>query len=169
MAYYLTNQGNGNRIDLFFGEKPSKDIRDELKENGWIWYGPAKCWYTYSSSEHINQAKEFCGISSNHENSFVAPNGYVFDWCDIGLDTSDWSEESILHKCGYNVSQEDGLTESERRNILDWVLRNRILTRVQIIDFLTAMINTRSRRPNLGIAVSKWESDLYYVRYGTAY
>ena len=68
MAYYESGQGeNSNRIDLFFDEKPDDEILEELKSTGWRWYGYNRCWYTYDSEKHREQAERFCQMVNNNE------------------------------------------------------------------------------------------------------
>ncbi|MBE5958710.1 MAG: hypothetical protein E7254_07615 [Lachnospiraceae bacterium] len=63
MAYYEVEKGdNSNRIDLFFDEKPSDEILQELKSSGWRWYGYNRCWYSYDSEQHREQAEKICEL-----------------------------------------------------------------------------------------------------------
>ena len=45
-------------LELYFDGKPSTDILDILKDNGWHWHSTKKCWYakdTASSRKIANQ------------------------------------------------------------------------------------------------------------------
>ena len=45
-------------LELYFDGKPSADILDILKDNGWHWHSTKKCWYikdTASSRKIANQ------------------------------------------------------------------------------------------------------------------
>ena len=85
---------------------------------------------------------------------------------------SAWPEKSILGKCGYSVSQTNGLSTLERRKILANVIDREILSKIEIRSHLKRQISLHERHP---IAVDKWESDEdfvaaynkgYYAKYG---
>ena len=46
------------------------------------------------------------------------------------------AKESVLMQYGYNVSQEEGLSEKKRRTILASLIDNNILTKNDVISYL---------------------------------
>ncbi len=76
---------------------------------------------------------------------------------------SDLSEESILHKLGYNVNAADNLSDAVRQDILASAVDFNLITRREVIDFLTWMINTRSNNDRMQTAIGKWETDLRFI------
>ena len=72
--------------------------------------------------------------------------------------------ESILYKYGYNVQSKINLSSQQRHIILASVIEANILTRRQIIDHLTTLIERGSKIPNWKEATSKWKEDKYYVQ-----
>lgn len=61
MELVLNNEHNG--IELYFGEKPSKNILEMLKANKFRWHNVKKCWYAKNTennmlvAENINNGK----------------------------------------------------------------------------------------------------------------
>ena len=76
----------------------------------------------------------------------------------------DLASESILKFCGYSVAQGEGLSERQRRMILANVMDRRILSKNDIIIRLQFFIRSHQYQPNMRLAVSKWQSDLQFVR-----
>lgn len=85
---------------------------------------------------------------------------------------SAWPEKSILRKCGYNVSQTEGLTTIERRKRLANIIDQEILSKIEIRSHIRKQIAFHERHLQ---AVDKWESDDdfvaaynkgYYAKYG---
>lgn len=86
----------------------------------------------------------------------------------IGMQTSFFAnEESPLHMNGYSVRQDSGLTETDRRTILGFVIDNNILTKSEVIYYLSMFIDMAEKRQsaNMEIAISKWKSDLNWVNH----
>lgn len=81
---------------------------------------------------------------------------------------SNCNEESILTQMGYSVSQKRGLTNIQRKRILESLADSKILTTSQICSHLDWLIHERRSRPNFDTAVSKWEEDrdhiMHYIR-----
>lgn len=46
-----------NRIQLFFNGIPEKELRTQLKQNGFRWTPSQQCWQAYRSSYKLNQIK----------------------------------------------------------------------------------------------------------------
>jgi hypothetical protein len=83
------------------------------------------------------------------------------------LTASNFSEESLLHINGYNVSSNSNLTESDRRRILGYVIDNDILTKAEVIHHLSMLIENAKHRRNVNMAnaIKKWESDMHWINY----
>ncbi len=91
----------------------------------------------------------------------------IVDIKELGKIThSGWAEISILRSYGYNVSKKDGLSDDERHQILDMIIANGIMTRERCIDFILWLVSRHSGRPNMTFAISKWNSDVDYLRNG---
>lgn len=74
------------------------------------------------------------------------------------------AEDSLLSLIGYNVNQSDGLTDTERQYILSQILQNHIMKKNEIINYLNIFIRVNGAKHNMKFAVSKWKSDLDFVR-----
>ena len=71
--------------------------------------------------------------------------------------------ESILYKYGYNVQSKQNLSSKQRHLILSSVIEANILTRRQIIDHLSTLIERGSKIISWKDATDKWKQDKYYV------
>lgn len=49
-----------NGIELYFDIKPSNEIREELKRNGWKWHVTKECWFVKKSPAAEALAKKLC-------------------------------------------------------------------------------------------------------------
>lgn len=73
-----------NGIELYFGAKPSEEIRIELKENGFRWHKIKKCWYAKINearqkiAEAIKEGKEIKAEIKEQENEFGVKVGDIF-------------------------------------------------------------------------------------------
>jgi len=76
---------------------------------------------------------------------------------------SNCNEESILTQMGYSVSYKRGLTNIQRKKILESLVDSKILTTSQICAHLDWLIHERRSRPNLDTAVSKWGEDRDHI------
>lgn len=65
---------------------------------------------------------------------------------------------------GYTVNQQDNLSEAERRTIISFVIENRIQTAQDIAHLLEWLISQREGNPRMAVAVSRWRSDLTFVK-----
>ena len=74
------------------------------------------------------------------------------------------ASESILHMYGYTVNQQDDLSEAERHTIISFVIENRIQTAQDIAHLLEWLISQRERNPLMSVAVSRWRTDLTFVK-----
>lgn len=84
------------------------------------------------------------------------------EYGDSGYDNL--KDESILHICGYTVSQVDALSDEDRRLILGNLLDHEIVSKNRIIEDLQFFINSSMYRYNMREANRKWSDDLEWVR-----
>ena len=73
------------------------------------------------------------------------------------------ADESILHMCGYNVSQTKELSSDQRRLILANLMDREIVSKNKIMDYLQYFIMRSESNFNLFLAVQKWSEDLDWV------
>lgn len=72
--------------------------------------------------------------------------------------------ESVLYKYGYNVQSKRNLSSKQRHIILASVVEANILTRRQIIDHLSTLIERGSKIPSWKEATLKWKEDKYFIQ-----
>lgn len=58
-TYTLNNEKNG--VEIYFTEKPSEEVREQLKTLKSRWSRNKKCWYAKQSEETISLAKQLAG------------------------------------------------------------------------------------------------------------
>lgn len=73
------------------------------------------------------------------------------------------AKKSLLMQYGYNVSQQDGLSEKKRRTILASLIDNNILTKNDIISYLDFFINQKKSRLQYEKAIEKWKIDREFI------
>ena len=73
------------------------------------------------------------------------------------------NSESILHSYGYNVNAQENLSSSERHIILEFLLKNKILSKSDIKSHLNYLINRSSNNRKLYDAIAKWKSDIVFI------
>ena len=76
----------------------------------------------------------------------------------------DLALESPLKLSGYSVGQKEDLTVSERRYILARIIHNRIMSKSEVIRYLSYFIKMNGARLGNEIAVKKWKDDLLFVQ-----
>lgn len=82
MELVLNNEHNG--IELYFGEKPNKNIIDMLKANKFRWHNVKKCWYAKNNdknmlvAENINNGKIEIIENKKEENELGIKVGDIF-------------------------------------------------------------------------------------------
>lgn len=74
------------------------------------------------------------------------------------------SEESVLHLNGYTVNQTEDLSDDERRRTLEYLISHNIVEKAVIISHLDLLIRTNGKKHNMTLAVSRWTSDVEWVR-----
>lgn len=76
------------------------------------------------------------------------------------------SQESILMQYGYNVSQENNLSDNERQEILGFLIDNRIVDKTTILNYFDFFIKQReNQNKDFSQAINKWKKDAKYVYY----
>ena len=55
-----------NGVEIYFSGKPSEEVRDNLKFNGFKWSRFNKCWYATQSEKTINFANSLLNINEEH-------------------------------------------------------------------------------------------------------
>lgn len=84
-----------------------------------------------------------------------------FDSPDSVFDT--YNEKSILNIYGYNVNAKEDKSDVERRAVLDMIIKNDIMTKSCVIDFLQYLIDRPSGKRNMSQSIRKWRSDIEYL------
>lgn len=78
-------------------------------------------------------------------------------------DFSTWQEESLLHFLGYNVSSTEGLSNTERQQILSEAIDAKFLSKAKVVTFLEGLIRRNKDIVKMDNAVAKWRLDLKFV------
>lgn len=73
------------------------------------------------------------------------------------------NEESVLHKLGYNVNSQIGLTPVQRHAILRQIIVNRKLSKSEVEHHLRYLIRRNRSNRKFNRAIQKWQADLEYV------
>lgn len=79
-------------------------------------------------------------------------------------DTEIDQHESLLYRYGYNVKTSVNLSTKQRHIILASLVESGIMTRNQISDHLTMLINRGEKNDSWKDATDKWKQDRYYVQ-----
>lgn len=58
-------------IELYFQDKPSEQVRTELKNTGYRWHKTKKCWYAKEGKETLKLAKQLCSIDIPLDESVI--------------------------------------------------------------------------------------------------
>lgn len=88
----------------------------------------------------------------------------VYIGADGDIDSSYWNDRSVFSDHGYSVSQEKGLTATQRQQKLKWIIDHGIMSKYDTIRFLRSRISINGMKPENWLARSKWEEDLQYVQ-----
>ena len=76
----------------------------------------------------------------------------------------DLALESPLKLSGYSVSQKDGFTAKERHYILARIMHDKIMSKGEVIRYLSYFIRMNGAKPGNELAVTKWREDLNFVQ-----
>lgn len=81
------------------------------------------------------------------------------------INSLDLKPESLLHRCGYNVSSTENLSQEQRRGILRRVIDCGLYSVSGLCSYLDWLIdrNSRSSTRDMSNAISKWTSDRDYI------
>ena len=82
----------------------------------------------------------------------------------FSYNTDDLAYESPLRLCGYSVAQADALSARTREKLLAELIQSGIMSKPEIIRYLSWFIQMNGQRYGNEIARDKWESDLAFVR-----
>lgn len=72
--------------------------------------------------------------------------------------------ESNLKQLGYTVAKSIGLSDIDRRKILQDAISNGLMSKEEICDFLQNNINLHKNQSTFTQAIDKWMADLIYIR-----
>ncbi|SOC17857.1 leucine-rich repeat domain-containing protein [Pseudobutyrivibrio ruminis] len=77
---------------------------------------------------------------------------------------ADLKEESVIKQYGYNVNQQNNLSDIQRQSILALLIETGVLTKVEICSHLDWLINNRGyNSKKYAVAINKWEKDREYI------
>ena len=76
----------------------------------------------------------------------------------------DLALESPLRLSGYNVGQKDNFTSNERHYILARIIHDEIMSKGDVIRYLSYFIRMNGAKYGNELAVAKWEEDLAFVQ-----
>ncbi|WP_027215235.1 hypothetical protein [Butyrivibrio fibrisolvens] len=109
------------------------------------------------------------GIFRKHIKEYGDPGlQFRFNRSDYSKDNRDWSyydlsSESVLHCFGYNVNEQNGLSDKARHEILADIMDLDILSASKIIGLLEFFKNTHTR-DIYNLARAKWDNDITFVK-----
>jgi hypothetical protein len=110
ITYKLNDDKNG--VEIYFDSKPSEEVRNTLKANGFRWGKYNKCWYAKQSDETISLANQLAGEEAqNVYNNQPITEPTIITYPEIEID--DCTDEK------YNISQQ--LQDREHDSF--WVMR----------------------------------------------
>ena len=87
VSYKLVPEHNG--VELYFDEKPSTSVCNELKAAGWRWHSVKRCWFTKKSDKSLALAKKFSADSEEQKyvpSSFNAHNAQKVQTAEVRFD-----------------------------------------------------------------------------------
>ncbi|MEI2465021.1 hypothetical protein [Niallia taxi] len=97
-AYYqLNNELNG--VEIYFNDKPSEEVREQLKSNRFRWSRNNKCWYAKQSDNTITLAKRL--TESQEEKTITEVSYPEIEINDIESYTIDQSLQDREHDSGW--------------------------------------------------------------------
>lgn len=73
-------------------------------------------------------------------------------------------KRSLLYEYGYNVQSKRNISSKQRHIILASVIESNLMTRRQISDHLTTLIERGSKIPKWKDATNKWKQDKHFVQ-----
>lgn len=80
-----------------------------------------------------------------------------------GTEFNDLSPEGPLHLLGYSVSKESNLSDTERRQLLNWIIANNIMEKSKVLYYLRLFVKKSGSRSNMTQAIKKWRGDIQFL------
>ena len=108
-----------------------------------------------SYSEYLHYIEKYGAL--------IAKFVLVESW-ESGDFTSSLAQESPLKLCGYSASQEVGYSQEQREYLLSKLMDNGVISKPDIIRYLSWFIRVNGERFGNEIAREKWKSDLNFTR-----
>lgn len=115
-----------------------------------------KCNINFMNKDYYNYLKK--------KYRFIVANFCEID--DVGypsLETGKMAAESPLKLCNYSVDKDSVLSDSKRQQLLADILQNGILTKSQILQYLSHFINFNGRKSSHYRALQRWKMDYDFV------
>ena len=102
-TYIINTELDG--IEIIFDEKPSEEVRAELKESGFRWHKIKKIWYARQNPERLELAEKLANINESESatepkpfmippDEFVDGGGLYDGWC--GGNRDKWHSQKEL-------------------------------------------------------------------------
>lgn len=88
---------------------------------------------------------------------------YVNNNNNSGIEIEIENKQSILAQYGYNVQTKKDLSEQQRHIILSSIIEAQIMSRREVIDHISTLIERGSKIPNWKFATQKWKEDRQFV------
>lgn len=104
----------------------------------------------------------FIFIRYNSHVSFEEPSSNSSDSLDRAYKES--ASESELHKSGYSVANNSGLSEKERQGILQNAIAQGIKSKGSVVAYLENNIRINGREESNSVAVCKWKRGQEFVK-----
>ena len=119
--------------------------------------------------EYCSECKKYFleyGLFERYKTSFKILIGNFRMTNDDGTFISDYdlALESPLKLSGYSVSQKDGLSSGTRQHLLARIIYNNIMSKGEVIKYLSYFIRMQGSKYGNEIALQKWEEDLEFVQ-----
>lgn len=118
--------------------------------------------YCYACKEYFITLEQF-ELYKKRYPKLLANFVFVSSLQNRGIALNLKDKESKLHLNGYNVSQKNNLCDEERHRILAYIIQKDILSKSEVIYYLSMFINRAKNIKNKQTAVSKWYKDLNWV------
>lgn len=94
------------------------------------------------------------------QNRFKAPDGMYGEVYDV---TTGLRTQSLLNKCGYSVSYNNGMSDDSRKELLHQIINSKLMTKQEIMSYLNYFINFNGKKLGNEYAKMMWEKDLLFL------
>lgn len=91
------------------------------------------------------------------QNRFKAPNGMYGEVYDV---TAGLRSQSLLNRCGYSVSYNNGLSDGSRIELLRQIINSKLMTKQEVMSYLNYFINFNGKKSGNEYAKKMWVKDL---------